>query len=65
MSWIFGYGQKPTDIQGAHGGGGDGLPPKIEVGDSGKIGAKFNYQFDSTALERAAKAARELETSRK
>lgn len=29
----------------------------------GPDGSKFNYSFDSTALERAARAARELERS--
>ncbi|OQR77170.1 ATPase family AAA domain-containing protein 3-B-like [Tropilaelaps mercedesae] len=64
MSWLFGYGSSPSSVAGAAGGSGDGPPPKIDLGETTKIGAKSNYQFDSTALERAAKAARELESSR-
>uniref|UniRef100_A0A8D8ZF79 ATPase family AAA domain-containing protein 3 n=1 Tax=Cacopsylla melanoneura TaxID=428564 RepID=A0A8D8ZF79_9HEMI len=62
MSWLFGYKgapQTPADFSqyanappGASGGGDDG---------KGSGGA---YRFDSTALEKAAKAAKELESSK-
>lgn len=63
MSWIFGYKgtpQAPADFSqyanappgGSSGGGNDGK------------GAGGAYRFDSTALEKAAKAAKELESSK-
>ncbi|XP_003741408.1 ATPase family AAA domain-containing protein 3-B [Galendromus occidentalis] len=55
MSWMFGL---------RSGGSGDQPPPKIELPDPEQKGAKSSFQFDSTALERAAKAAKELENSR-
>ncbi|KOC68815.1 ATPase family AAA domain-containing protein 3 [Habropoda laboriosa] len=66
MSWLFGYrNAQPQDfsqfiqpqVPGASGGGDDGHtpPPKSSQMES--------YRFDSTALERAAAAARELEKS--
>ncbi|VDP88232.1 unnamed protein product, partial [Echinostoma caproni] len=51
MSWLFGYG-KPTVTP----------PPPPSQKDQKKIEeAVSSYRFDSAALERAAKAARELE----
>lgn len=64
MSWLFGYGASPSTAAGA---GGDTLPMKVDgvpQGDPAILGKKSQFQFDSTALERAAKAARELENSR-
>ncbi|XP_075213213.1 ATPase family AAA domain containing bor [Lycorma delicatula] len=64
MSWIFGYNKKdPQDplipeIPAA--GGGDSGPPMNEA-DRKRMEA---YRFDSTALERAAQAARELEKNK-
>lgn len=68
MSWLFGMNQRPQDFSqfvppaGAAGGGGqDGSGGD---GDGkGKGGAMDAYRFDSAALERAAKAAKELESS--
>ncbi|CAG9860531.1 unnamed protein product [Phyllotreta striolata] len=73
MSWIFGYGrnkdQAPDLSQlglgspdGAGGSsGGDKEPPSLTKAERKAMEA---YRFDSTALERAAQAARELEKSR-
>lgn len=71
MSWIFGSGkQPPPEFPGfpgadaalaaaaAAGGGGDG-----KDGKGGKGAASQGYHFDSTGLERAATAAKELERS--
>ncbi|KAI1301422.1 ATPase family AAA domain-containing protein 3-A [Halotydeus destructor] len=63
MSWLFGMGGKgqqpelPPGFPGAvlGGAGGDGKDDKGAVSS--------NYHFDSTGLERAAKAAKELESS--
>ena len=67
MSWLFGMNQRPQDFSqfvppAATGGDQDG------GGDSGngkgmKGGAMEAYRFDSSALERAAKAAKDLEKS--
>lgn len=62
MAWLFGYKgtpQTPADFSqyaNAPPGGGSG-------GDDSK-GAGGAYRFDSTALEKAAKAAKELESSK-
>lgn len=73
MSWLFGYNQQtpaqpgampgaPGASGGAVGAGGGGQSGGINFeGPSGKMAA---YQFDSSALERAAKAAKDLENSR-
>lgn len=69
MSWLFGIKQNPQ-------GGGQGSPlgappPGDDGGSSNKKGDESKpskmdaYRFDSAALERAAKAAKELEKSRK
>ncbi|XP_025081968.1 ATPase family AAA domain-containing protein 3-like [Pomacea canaliculata] len=76
MSWLFGIGKKSQDdipsIQLPHppsGGGGDAAGAGTASsggGGGGFFGGKQMdaYHFDSAALERAAKAARELEQSR-
>ncbi|KAL7636364.1 UNVERIFIED_CONTAM: hypothetical protein RMT77_013139 [Armadillidium vulgare] len=62
-SWLFGSRTQPQDFSqfvppGAPGGGGG------DDDDDKKIGHKMEaYRFDSAALERAAKAAKELEKS--
>ena len=72
MSWLFGYRKPVSDVpaQGA-GGTGDNLPPSGNDKPSSGItdsrataGRESVYKFDSTALERAAQAAKELERSR-
>ncbi|KAI2798637.1 hypothetical protein RDWZM_004507 [Blomia tropicalis] len=76
MSWLFGYSQPQQPGSGVGGGAGQmppgaggagqmppngsGQGPPYEV-STGKMAA---YQFDSSALERAAKAAKDLEQSR-
>ncbi|KAG5871508.1 hypothetical protein JTB14_006941 [Gonioctena quinquepunctata] len=73
MSWIFGYGrskdqapdlsQMGMGIPGGAGGsdgGGPKEPPNLTKAERKAMEA---YRFDSTALERAAQAARELERS--
>ena len=69
MSWLFGY-KKPSipeipeqNVPSF----GDGAPPGNEPPSTGKplAGRESIYKFDSTALERAAKAAKELERSGK
>lgn len=61
MSWIFGYkgaSQTPADFsQYAN------APPGGSGGNDGKD-TSGAYRFDSTALEKAAKAAKELESSK-
>ena len=76
MSWLFGYRKPVSDLppQGS-GGTTDGSPPsgssgndKSSVGNTDPkayAGRESIYKFDSTALERAAQAAKELERSRK
>ncbi|KAE9551829.1 hypothetical protein FO519_004961 [Halicephalobus sp. NKZ332] len=65
MSWLFGMKQQqpqmPPDL-GPSSGEGD---PNKQQGPGGQTqtGSKVSYSFDSTALERAAKAAKELEKS--
>lgn len=74
MSWLFGYGNKgkqpPPDLSQL-----GGQPPDDK--DAGSGGVDMSnlsksekkvmeaYRFDSTALERAAQAARDLEKSSK
>nr|XP_033777812.1 ATPase family AAA domain-containing protein 3 isoform X1 [Geotrypetes seraphini] len=62
MSWLFGVSKGPSVP-----GGPPPLPPPPDVGGSGDIGDKPKDKwsnFDPTGLERAAKAARELDQSR-
>lgn len=73
MSWIFGYKKPVSDLPPPSlGGSGDGSSPPNNDGSSGNksdqksfAGRESIYKFDSTALERAAQAAKELERSRK
>ncbi|XP_021947806.1 ATPase family AAA domain-containing protein 3A homolog [Folsomia candida] len=71
MSWLFGIkstppAPNPSDILGvdinsaAGGSGGDGKDPAKEAAQKG---IESNYRFDSSALERAAAAAKDLEKS--
>jgi len=75
MSWLFGYrSQVPQDFShfvppstaGSNGdgggGGGGGSPPKISNSQAKSLPMEA-YRFDSSALERAAGAAKELERS--
>lgn len=70
MSWLFGYKKPVTDLP-AQGSGGTPPPPgndqsSISNTDSrATTGRESVYKFDSSALERAAQAAKELERSRK
>ncbi|KAK9888751.1 hypothetical protein WA026_000977 [Henosepilachna vigintioctopunctata] len=68
MSWIFGYGKKNDQGPGfppSPGDGSAGAPPPPDMGLSkAEKKAMEAYRFDSSALERAAQAARELEQSR-
>ena len=63
MSWIFGYSrpqQPPPDEPPAN--GGESAAPPVALTKAEKK-AMEAYRFDSSALERAAQAARELERS--
>jgi len=71
MSWLFGYrSQVPQDFShfvppstaGGDGAGGSGSPPKINNSQAKSLPMEA-YRFDSSALERAAGAAKELERS--
>lgn len=75
MSWLFGYGKKNPETPDLSQMGLGLPPPPGGSGEGGKGGDVPNltksekkameaYRFDSTALERAAQAARELEKSR-
>lgn len=74
MSWLFGYGRKNEEAPDlsqfglqrpqAGGGSGSGTPDDPNLTKAEKK-AMEAYRFDSTALERAAQAARELEKSSK
>ncbi len=76
MSWLFGYKKPVSDLPppGA-GGSNDGSSPpgnsgndKPSVGNTNPkafAGHESIYKFDSSALERAAQAAKDLERSRK
>lgn len=59
-SWIFGSRQPPQDFS-------HFVPPPSDAGSGGdddKKGRSMEaYRFDSAALERAAKAAKDLEKS--
>lgn len=69
MSWLFGYGSKPPQpppdlLAGVppegQNAGGSGDPPNLTKAERKAMEA---YRFDSSALERAAKAAKDLEKS--
>lgn len=77
MSWLFGLRKDPMPDLSSLGGdlnvgsgsaGGEGQPPPSGGSSSGSGGSEGKrsetYRFDSSALERAAKAARDLELSR-
>lgn len=69
MSWLFGMNQRPQDFSqfvpppsAAGGGGSDDAGGKPD--NAGRISSAMEaYRFDSAALERAAKAAKDLEKS--
>ncbi|CAJ0576559.1 unnamed protein product, partial [Mesorhabditis spiculigera] len=67
MSWLFGVNKTPQptaeDFLAAQPAqpGGDPNSPKDGKGQGQAQGQRMAYSFDSTALERAAKAARDLE----
>lgn len=71
MSWLFGGNNDKhmppllPVLPGIPGGAGvpGGAAPPGDKGKGGKDSKMEAYQFDSTALERAAKAAKELESS--
>jgi len=74
MSWLFGLDKKqpipdaiqvPTLGDGGDAGEGDaGVHSEPGLGEAGDTGVRSaSYSFDSSALERAAKAAKELEKS--
>ncbi len=72
MSWLFGIKSNPPpdDVfaglippAGAEGGGGGSEPPKKDSGKKSES-RDSRYSFDSSALERAAQAAKELEKSK-
>ena len=72
MSWLFGLNkdqpvppQAPQfPIQSPPSGGGDGDDKGKQDGAQGQDKSKMDaYRFDSAALERAAKAAKDLEKS--
>lgn len=71
MSWLFGYTnpqnrqQSPSLPHGVPGGTPTGSGGGDQQSGTAEIRGKMHsYQFDSSALERAAKAAKELEQSR-
>nr|XP_053630710.1 ATPase family AAA domain-containing protein 3A homolog [Cherax quadricarinatus] len=68
MSWLFGMNQRPEDfsqfVPPASTVGGGGLDGSGDLGDGKrKSSAMEAYRFDSAALERADKAAKDLESS--
>lgn len=75
MSWLFGYRgnqQQTPDLSQfgiqpppAGGAGGGGVPPDEPTLTKAEKKAMEAYRFDSSALERAAQAAKELEKSSK
>lgn len=69
MSWLFGYSSKPPqpplEDPSDRGGAAAAAPaPAVNLSRSEKK-AMEAYRFDSSALERAAQAAKELESSSK
>lgn len=66
MSWLFGYSRPQNPVSSGEGGGLAPPPPPPKKDDKKKIEEAISaFKFDSAALERAAKAARELEGSSK
>lgn len=69
MSWLFGYSAKPPqppsdDTPADNGGAAASTAAPVTLSKSERK-AMEAYRFDSSALERAAQAARELEKSSK
>uniref|UniRef100_A0A5K3FXT0 DUF3523 domain-containing protein n=1 Tax=Mesocestoides corti TaxID=53468 RepID=A0A5K3FXT0_MESCO len=65
MSWLFGYSRpQPPDISGGSEGPNPPPPPPDKKNPKQLEEALSAFSFDSAALERAAKAARELEASK-
>lgn len=68
MSWLFGMNQRPQDfsqyVPPAPSGDQGGAGGDSDDGKGRKSGGPMEaYRFDSSALERAAKAAKDLEKS--
>lgn len=64
MSWLFGYSRSQNSGAGGEGGIPPPPPPPPSKDDKKKMEEAISgFKFDSAALERAAKAARELEKS--
>nr|CDS27523.1 ATPase family AAA domain containing protein [Hymenolepis microstoma] len=65
MSWLFGYSRPQNSGNGSEGGIPPPPPQPPSKDDKKKIEEAISgFKFDSAALERAAKAARELENSK-
>ncbi|KAM3185878.1 hypothetical protein ACTXT7_005502 [Hymenolepis weldensis] len=65
MSWLFGYSRSQNSGAGGEGGIPPPPPPPSSKDDKKKMEEAISgFKFDSAALERAAKAARELEKSK-
>ena len=67
MSWLFGY-KKPVSDLPAQGNSDTPMPPAASSSNpdpKAYANRESIYKFDSTALERAAQAAKELERSRR
>uniref|UniRef100_A0A182VRK3 AAA+ ATPase domain-containing protein n=1 Tax=Anopheles minimus TaxID=112268 RepID=A0A182VRK3_9DIPT len=75
MSWLFGYKSQAPPQGGGDGGPEPPGPPPSSAGSAGQMAGDANltkaerkameaYRFDSSALERAAEAARTLERSK-
>ncbi|VDL59109.1 unnamed protein product [Hymenolepis diminuta] len=65
MSWLFGYSRSQNSGAGGEGGIPPPPPPPPSKDDKKKMEEAISgFKFDSAALERAAKAARELEKSK-
>uniref|UniRef100_A0A914Z179 AAA+ ATPase domain-containing protein n=1 Tax=Panagrolaimus superbus TaxID=310955 RepID=A0A914Z179_9BILA len=65
MSWLFGMGSQKAEMPPGFApppqGGNPSDPNQQQQAGDSATGSKVSYSFDSTALERAAKAAKELE----
>eukprot|EP00108_Taenia_solium_P001713 TsM_000767300 transcript=TsM_000767300 gene=TsM_000767300 len=66
MSWLFGYSRpQVSDLKGEGGTSAPPPPPPPKKDDKKNLEEAISgFRFDSAALERAAKAARELESSK-
>lgn len=70
MSWLFGLrkesnvsGVPPVELGGSEGGNGQQPPSQQQQAAGPKPASSEAYRFDSSALERAAQAAKDLEKS--